>query len=96
MSSSSYPFPFPPLYTSVKLPVFLSFFHRYEVIDTPSDIFVVMEFVPGGELFDYILPRGRLSPDEARHYFQQVSQPSFSLKPFLSFPFPSLLLSWIC
>ena len=45
---------------------------RYEVIDTPSDIFVIMEFVPGGELFDYIVSRGRLPPDEARHFFHQV------------------------
>jgi 5'-AMP-activated protein kinase catalytic alpha subunit len=44
----------------------------YEVIDTPSDIFVIMEFVSGGELFDYIVSRGRLSPDEARHFFHQV------------------------
>ena len=27
----------------------------YEVIDTPSDIYVVMEYVSGGELFDYIV-----------------------------------------
>ena len=46
--------------------------HSYEVIDTPSDIFVIMEYVSGGELFDYIVSRGRLSPDEARHFFHQV------------------------
>jgi serine/threonine protein kinase len=46
--------------------------NRYEVIDTPSDIFVIMEFVSGGELFDYIVSRGRLPPDEARHFFHQV------------------------
>ncbi len=45
---------------------------RYEVIDTPTDIFVIMEFVSGGELFDYIVSRGRLPPDEARHFFHQV------------------------
>ena len=54
----------------------LSFFSilvcRYEVIDTPSDIFVIMEFVSGGELFDYIVSRGRLPADEARHFFHQV------------------------
>lgn len=26
----------------------------YEVITTPTDIFMVMEYVSGGELFDYI------------------------------------------
>ena len=32
----------------------------YEVIDTPTDIFVVMEYVPNGELFEYIVSRGRV------------------------------------
>lgn len=40
----------------------------YEVIDTPTDIYVVMEYVSGGELFDYIVAKGRLSEDEARRY----------------------------
>lgn len=44
----------------------------YEVIDTPSDIFVIMEFVSGGELFDFIVSRGRLPADEARHFFHQI------------------------
>uniref|UniRef100_A0A7S1UFG3 non-specific serine/threonine protein kinase n=1 Tax=Phaeomonas parva TaxID=124430 RepID=A0A7S1UFG3_9STRA len=44
----------------------------YEVIDTPTDIFVVMEYVPGGELFDYIVTKGRLAPDEARKFMQQI------------------------
>ena len=44
----------------------------YEVIHTPTDIFVVMEYVSGGELFDYIVHKGRLSETEARHFFQQI------------------------
>ena len=44
----------------------------YEVIDTPTDIFVVMEYVSGGELFDCIVAKGRLSEDEARRLFQQI------------------------
>lgn len=44
----------------------------YEVIETPSDIFVVMEYVKSGELFDYIVEKGRLSEDEGRRFFQQV------------------------
>ena len=44
----------------------------YEVIDTPTDIFVVMEYVSGGELFDYIVSRGRLTENEARRIFQQI------------------------
>ena len=32
--------------------------HRlYEVIDTPTDIFLVMEHVSDGELFDFIVSR---------------------------------------
>ena len=44
----------------------------YEVIDTAADIYVVMEYVKSGELFDYIVEKGRLQEEEARHFFQQV------------------------
>ena len=30
------------------------------MISTPSDIFMVMEYVSGGELFDYILKHGKV------------------------------------
>ena len=44
----------------------------YEVIYTPTDIYMVMEFVPGGELFDFIVSNGRLSEPRARIMFQQL------------------------
>ncbi|XP_042391442.1 SNF1-related protein kinase catalytic subunit alpha KIN10-like isoform X2 [Zingiber officinale] len=44
----------------------------YEVIETHSDIYVVMEYVKSGELFDYIVEKGRLQEDEARCFFQQI------------------------
>lgn len=44
----------------------------YEVIEIQSDIYVVMEYVKRGELFDYIVEKGRLAEDEARHFFQQI------------------------
>lgn len=44
----------------------------YEVVATPTDIFVVMEYVKSGELFDYIVEKGRLPEDEARRFFQQI------------------------
>jgi serine/threonine protein kinase len=44
----------------------------YEVVDTPTDFFLVNEYVSGGELFDYIVSKGRLSPDEARNFFHQI------------------------
>lgn len=33
---------------------------RYQVISTPTDIFMVMEYVSGGELFDYIVKHGKV------------------------------------
>ena len=33
---------------------------RFEVIDTHTDVFLVMEYVPGGELFDYIVEKGQV------------------------------------
>lgn len=44
----------------------------YEVIETPTDIFLVMEYGSGGELFDYIVSKGRLPEDEARQFFQHI------------------------
>lgn len=44
----------------------------YELLDTPTDIFMVMEYVPGGELFDYIVQKARLQEAEARRFFQQI------------------------
>ena len=31
------------------------------MISTPTDIFMVMEYVSGGELFDYIVKHGKVS-----------------------------------
>eukprot|EP01028_Stygiella_incarcerata_P011279 TRINITY_DN62_c0_g1_i1.p1 TRINITY_DN62_c0_g1~~TRINITY_DN62_c0_g1_i1.p1 ORF type:complete len:508 (-),score=123.69 TRINITY_DN62_c0_g1_i1:259-1782(-) len=44
----------------------------YEVIETMTDIFLIMEYVSGGELFDYIVSRGKLTEDDARRFFQQI------------------------
>ncbi|CAL8124794.1 unnamed protein product [Orchesella dallaii] len=44
----------------------------YQVISTPSDIFMIMEYVSGGELFDYIVKHGKLKEEEARRFFQQI------------------------
>jgi serine/threonine protein kinase len=44
----------------------------YEVIQTQVDIYVIMEYVKEGELFDYIVEKGRLPDEEARHFFQQI------------------------
>eukprot|EP01080_Neovahlkampfia_damariscottae_P007649 gene7649-11970_t len=44
----------------------------YEIIETNTDIFMVMEYVSGGELFEYIVSKGKLSEMEARRLFQQI------------------------
>ncbi|KAK3516113.1 hypothetical protein QTP70_005383 [Hemibagrus guttatus] len=44
----------------------------YQVISTPTDFFMVMEYVSGGELFDYICKHGRVEDNEARRLFQQI------------------------
>ncbi|XP_050315513.1 5'-AMP-activated protein kinase catalytic subunit alpha-2 [Anthonomus grandis grandis] len=44
----------------------------YQVISTPTDIFMIMEYVSGGELFEYIVNHGKLQEHEARRFFQQI------------------------
>ncbi|XP_026528629.1 maternal embryonic leucine zipper kinase [Notechis scutatus] len=44
----------------------------YHVIETPKKIFMVLEYCPGGELFDYIIAKDRLAEDEARIFFRQI------------------------
>ncbi|KAH1073789.1 hypothetical protein J1N35_026117 [Gossypium stocksii] len=44
----------------------------YEVMASKTKIYIVIEYVGGGELFDKIASRGRLKEDEARTYFQQL------------------------
>ncbi|KAK0424345.1 hypothetical protein QR680_008622 [Steinernema hermaphroditum] len=44
----------------------------YEVICTPSDIFMAMEYVAGGELFDKIIAHGKMRTPVVRRYFHQI------------------------
>lgn len=44
----------------------------YEVIETQTDIYCIMEYVPGGELFEYIVAQGRIQEADARSIFQQI------------------------
>lgn len=44
----------------------------YDVWETSGELFLIMEYVPGGELFDYLVKRGRLPELEALQYFQQI------------------------
>ncbi|KAL0075912.1 kinase-like domain-containing protein [Phycomyces blakesleeanus] len=43
----------------------------YEVITTPTDIIMVIEYA-GRELFNYIVEKGRMAEDDARQFFQQI------------------------
>jgi tRNA A-37 threonylcarbamoyl transferase component Bud32 len=44
----------------------------YEVIEKPDKIYIVLEYIPNKELFDFIVARGRLREAEARALFQQL------------------------
>ena len=44
----------------------------FEVIDTPRQIFLMMEYLNGGELFDYIVKKSRLKEPEACMFFHQI------------------------
>ena len=44
----------------------------YNVIDTLTHIYLIMEYVNGIELFDYIVKNKRLNELESCHFFQQI------------------------
>lgn len=46
--------------------------HLYNVIQTTSTIYLVMEYVDGNELFEYIVHKRRLSELEACKFYQQL------------------------
>ena len=46
--------------------------HLYNVIDTLTNIFLIMEYINGIELFDYIIKNKRLDEYESCHFYQQI------------------------
>ncbi|KAH1262821.1 CBL-interacting serine/threonine-protein kinase 8 [Glycine soja] len=46
--------------------------HPYVVLASRTKIYIILEFITGGELFDKIVSHGRLSEAESRRYFQQL------------------------
>ncbi|KAK6938049.1 Protein kinase domain, partial [Dillenia turbinata] len=46
--------------------------HPYVVLASRTKIYIILEFITGGELFDKIVHHGRLSEAESRRYFQQL------------------------
>jgi serine/threonine-protein kinase HSL1, negative regulator of Swe1 kinase len=44
----------------------------YDVWETSTELYLILEYVEGGELFDYLCNKGKLSTSEALGYFQQI------------------------
>ncbi|KNC52080.1 CAMK/CAMKL/BRSK protein kinase [Thecamonas trahens ATCC 50062] len=44
----------------------------FDVYETSRYLFLILEYVEGGELFDYLVRKGRLLPNEALRFFQQI------------------------
>lgn len=44
----------------------------HDVYENRKYLYLVLEHVPGGELFDYLVKKGRLTPKEARRFFRQI------------------------
>ncbi|CAL8263925.1 unnamed protein product [Arctogadus glacialis] len=44
----------------------------HDVYENNRYLYLVLEHVSGGELFDYLVKKGRLTPKEARRFFRQI------------------------
>ncbi|KAK7111612.1 maternal embryonic leucine zipper kinase-like [Littorina saxatilis] len=44
----------------------------YQVIETDDRFYMILEYCPEGELFDYIVSKDRLEEEEARIFFRQI------------------------
>ena len=44
----------------------------YEIIETPSTLYLIMEFVSNGELFDYIVENTRVPEKQACRFLHQI------------------------
>ncbi|KAM3863494.1 serine/threonine-protein kinase BRSK1-like [Diretmus argenteus] len=44
----------------------------HDVYENNKYLYLVLEHVSGGELFDYLVKKGRLTPKEARKFFRQI------------------------
>ena len=89
-------------------PSTINFFRLYDVIESQHTIYLIMEYaagmlrrssgfpdLAGGELFDYIVSRKRLSEKEARNFFRQVILVLFLACSYLSSSFPPLHIAMI-
>ncbi|GMR62437.1 hypothetical protein PMAYCL1PPCAC_32632, partial [Pristionchus mayeri] len=46
--------------------------HLYDVYENKKYLYLLLEHVSGGELFDYLVRKGRLMSKEARKFFRQI------------------------
>ena len=46
--------------------------HLYDVKETPTSLYIIMEYISGRELFDYIIYNKKLSELEACKFYQQI------------------------
>lgn len=44
----------------------------YEIIETPKQLYLIMEYANGGELFDYIVKNQRVKEPQALKFFHQI------------------------
>ncbi|CAE8616771.1 unnamed protein product, partial [Polarella glacialis] len=44
----------------------------YEIIETRRQLYLIMEYASGGELFDYIVAKGKVPEPEACRFFHQI------------------------
>lgn len=55
----------------IKHPNIMSLLDVIDLSDSPN-LYLILEYVQGGELFEYLVSRGKLAEKEARKYFQQI------------------------
>ena len=46
----------------------------YDIIEDDTAIYMIMEYAEGGELFDYIVSKGRLKEKEAAFFYYQLME----------------------
>ncbi|KAG5018857.1 hypothetical protein JHK87_014712 [Glycine soja] len=63
-------FPFSYCHSQALLSIVKRFF--LQVLASRTKIYIILEFITGGELFDKIIHHGRLSEPDSRRYFQQL------------------------
>ncbi|XP_064635686.1 serine/threonine-protein kinase BRSK2-like isoform X2 [Lineus longissimus] len=44
----------------------------FDVYENKKYLYLILEHVSGGELFDYLVKKGRLTPKESRRFFKQI------------------------